>query len=201
MEFNDDLLCVVPIIVTEENIADAIVAYNSGDELTYDHPANWDVSTFEDFSMMFSNDATFNADISGWDTSSATSFKQMFSAAIAFNAEISYWDTSKVTSFDHMFANADTFNQPVAGWDTSLVTIISGMFYSAGYANLFNQPLHSWDVSKVRNSNIFANTIIHQNISCSIYRFLDVCSVLMCYTIGFGGICLFTWIRYETVPV
>ena len=95
---------------------------------------------------LFSDNTSFNSDISFWDTSNVTSMAAMFKWATSFNKNISNWDVSSVTSFNQMFSRATSFNQPLNSWDTSSVTNMTAVFDTA---TSFNQPLNSWDTSSV----------------------------------------------------
>ena len=72
---------------------------------------------------LFSNNSSFNADISHWDTSSVTTMQRMFYNANVFNQDIGDWNTSKVTNMEQMFAvdnaGSQVFNQDLNGWCVS----------------------------------------------------------------------------------
>lgn len=103
-----------------------------------------DVSQVENFSYLFSEQQTFNQNISKWDVSNGTDFSYMFIKARQFNQPIGNWDVSKGTDFSWMFADARNFNQPIGHWNTSRCLRLDGVFSNA---KSFNQPIGSWDVS------------------------------------------------------
>ena len=107
---------------------------------------DWDVSNVSDMTGAFSEQTTFNGDISSWDVSSVTSMVAMFFRADAFNGDISSWDVSSVTTMEIMFGEASAFNGDISSWDVSSVTTMVDMFYSA---DVFNGDISSWDVSSV----------------------------------------------------
>ena len=106
-----------------------------------------------DMSDVFSQNDSFNQDISSWDVSNVTNMSGMFDRARNFNngnnqnKDISFWDVSSVTDMRFMFHNAWRFNQDIGTWDVSKVTDMSYMFLDA---QEFNQDISNWDVSNVR---------------------------------------------------
>jgi surface protein len=108
----------------------------------------WDVSSIENMSQMFTTSASFNQSLDGWGskTSKVKNMNSMFYGATAFNQPLADWDVSSVTDMGSMFAYASTFNQPLESWDVSSVTNMSSMF---NQASAFNQPLENWNVSSV----------------------------------------------------
>ena len=72
---------------------------NSSAAFEYGYPiGSWNVSQIVDFSFAFSQQESFNEDISFWDTSNARNFSFMFEGAQAFNQPIGEWIVSRVTS-------------------------------------------------------------------------------------------------------
>ncbi len=104
--------------------------------------STWDVGSGQLFGNIFQS-TPFNGDISGWDMSSATNISSMFNLATSFNQDISGWDVSSVTSFASMFQNATSFDQDLSGWDVSAATTFGNMFTNA---SAFDQDLSDWDV-------------------------------------------------------
>jgi hypothetical protein len=69
----------------------------------------WDVSEIEDFSYLFSADAS--------------AFSEHFNpAAATFNDDISHWTMESATSMISMFDSATTFNLPIGNWTVSSAT-------------------------------------------------------------------------------
>lgn len=108
--------------------------------------------------MLFSDESTFNEDISHWDTSNVTNMVGMFYGATSFNQDIGRWDTSKVTSFNSMFKGASSFNQDIGKWNTSKAVNMAKMFSEA---TSFNQDIGRWDT----RSLIFASRMFESAIS------------------------------------
>jgi surface protein len=149
--------------------------------------ANWNISTINNMSLMFSHATGFTGDISGWDVSNVTNmagmfdnsdFNQdisnwnvsnvldmefMFQKNTAFNQNLSLWNVSKVTNMSQMFDGATAFNQNIGLWDVSSVTDMSYMFQDA---ITFNQDLSPWNVSSVTNMwSMFQNAnAFNQNL-------------------------------------
>ena len=61
-------------------------------EITYGEINTWDVSSITDFSELFQDKTSFNADISNWNVSNGTYFEGMFSNAREFNQDIGITD-------------------------------------------------------------------------------------------------------------
>ena len=112
-------------------------------------------SGITDMSSLFSNQTTFNGDLSSWDVSNVTTMESMFASAHAFNQNLSSWDLSNVTNMIGMFSSAYAFNQNLSGWNVSAVTTMVGMF---SYATAFNGNISSWDVSNVTTMRAMFNT-------------------------------------------
>ena len=110
--------------------------------------SSWDVSSVTDMSSMFLEANNFNGDISSWDVSSVTNMRGMFTVALSFNGDVSSWDVSSVTDMFSMFQSASNFNRDIGDWDLSSVTNMQQMFQ--GSSN-FNGDIGSWDVSSVEN--------------------------------------------------
>ncbi len=112
-----------------------------------------------DMVTVFSNNTTFDGDISGWDVSSVTNMNNMFSIAASFNRDISGWDVSSVTDMSYMFNVAASFNRDISGWDVSSVTNLNSMFASAAE---FNQNLEKWkDHWTLNTSGKYTGTTIN----------------------------------------
>ena len=72
---------------------------------------NWiNTSNITDFTWLFTENNTFNGDISRWDTSNVVKFDKCFIKAIAFDSNINDWDISSATSTRFMFEGASNFN-------------------------------------------------------------------------------------------
>ena len=134
------------------NIGDSVelngITYTkrSQDQITAQNASTTCTSGITSMKSLFSDDATFNADISHWDVSSVTSLNTMFVNAKSFNQPIGSWDISSVTDMGSMFQGASAFNQDINAWNTSSVEKLEGIF--AG-ASSFNQPLDNWDLTKM----------------------------------------------------
>lgn len=60
--------------------------------------ASWDVSHVESMRNVFTNNTSFDKDLSGWDTSGATDMRGMFEGASAFTANLSGWCVTNIPS-------------------------------------------------------------------------------------------------------
>ena len=71
----------------------------------------WNVGKVKDFSNAFANCRSLNNVEIGieWNTSSAEDMTAMFTRTEVFDADMSKWDTSRVTSMAYMFYNAGVF--------------------------------------------------------------------------------------------
>lgn len=107
---------------------------------------NWDTSSVQDMSYLFSATLVFNSPLGNWNTSQVTTMSNMFSNAKIFNQPLNTWQTSKVTDMTALFKGAQAFDQPLNNWNTSMVTSLVDIFSNA---KVFNQPINSWDTSKV----------------------------------------------------
>ena len=116
------------------------------DEITSDNAATTCTSGIVSMGAIFSDDSSFNADISHWDTSSVTNMNFLFLNASSFNQDISAWNTSAVTTMQMMFSGAAAFNQDIGGWNIGNVTDTSGMFAGAA---AFNQDIGAWNTRSV----------------------------------------------------
>jgi len=106
--------------------------------------------------VLFSNNSTFNGDITTWDLSNVVTMQALFFNATSFNQDISVWDISNVTIAGGVFRNATSFNQDISVWDMSNVTSINSMFYDA---TNFNQNLGNWNIQNVDDLvSIFGNS-------------------------------------------
>ena len=95
-----------------------------------------------DMRELFSNNITFNTDISFWDTSNVVQMDKMFFNASTFNKDIGDWDTGKVKSMNAMFKKAALFNNNIGFWDTSKVENMIELFSEA---DSFNQDISPWN--------------------------------------------------------
>jgi surface protein len=111
---------------------------------------------------MFSDNKSFNGNISNWNTSNVIDMSYMFSDNKLFNGNISNWNTSNVRNMSYMFEKAILFNnggEPLitreitkedgtayTAWDVSNVIVMRRMFYGT---QSFNQPILNWDTSNV----------------------------------------------------
>jgi len=142
--------------------------------------SNWNVSTIDTMSGLFSSCTSFNKPLNNWNTSNVVLMNGMFQFTSVFNQNIGAWNVSKVITFlsmfqgakfnngessdinnwsintigsvnmTSMFQSAPTFNQPVGNWDVSGVTNLNQMFQGA---TLFNQDIRTWNVSNVTTFN------------------------------------------------
>jgi len=160
-------------IMTDDNIADALLAWDTDDNVldTYRPISVWDVSSVTNMSGNAEDGigffpSSFNNNISDWDTSNVTNMSQMFKLVTSFNQDISNWDTSQVTDMSQMFYEATSFNNGESGsildWDTSNVKDMSYMF---NQASAFNQSIGDWDTSKVTNMTYMFNRAIAFNMN------------------------------------
>ena len=106
----------------------------------------WDTSNVIQMDKMFYNASIFNQNIGNWNTGKVKSMNAMFKKAVLFNNNIKFWDTSKVENMNEMFSKTDSFNQDISPWNTSNVIYMSYMFY---FAINFNQPINSWNTSSL----------------------------------------------------
>jgi|TARA_X000000950_G_scaffold7919_1_gene8706 surface protein len=109
----------------------------------------WDTSNVIQMDKMFFNASTFNKDVGDWDTGKVKNMNAMFKKATLFNNNIGFWDISKVENMIEMFSEADSFNQDISPWNTSSVIYMSYMFY---FAINFNQPINSWNTSNLEKA-------------------------------------------------
>ena len=107
----------------------------------YNDIADWCVSKVTDFSMVFKDKLTFNANISQWDVSSATNMKEMFWNAQVFNSDLSQWKVGRVITMEDMFNDAKAFNSNISQWKLTSANDITDMFNGA---SIFNQNLCPW---------------------------------------------------------
>ena len=121
-------------------------------------------SLVTDMNVLFSENSSFNENISFWDTSNVLGMQLTFAGASSFNQDISNWNTQNVGAMNGMFAGATSFNQNIGGWDISSVTDIWEMFL---YASSFNQNLSSWNTSNIVSMrSMFEGALtFNQNIS------------------------------------
>ena len=123
---------------------------------------DWDVSQVTDMTDAFSNDESFNADISNWDVSNVRFMNRMFFRAFDFNQPLNTWDTGNVVNMKSMFGvryyhgnnspinfpREMSFNQNIGNWDVSNVITMRNML--SGLKD-FNQDISNWDVSRVND--------------------------------------------------
>ena len=108
-----------------------------------------DLSKVTSMSSMFSNNQTFNGDLSGWNVSNVTDMSFMFSSAGAFQGTgLDTWNVSNVMNMQSMFFKTPLFNADISDWNVSNVTNMSSMFSSAFS---FNTDISDWNVSNVTN--------------------------------------------------
>jgi len=108
------------------------------------------------FSSTFSQNGSFNQDISSWDMSRVVSLNSTFNAASKFNQNIGSLNVSNVNDFSFTFQGATIFNNggssSIGGWNTGsgtqMVRTFGGIL--AG-AVAFNQNIGSWNVSNVND--------------------------------------------------
>ncbi len=138
----------------------------SADQITPENAATTCTSGITDFSYLFFNSSSFNADISHWDLSEATNTYGMFYNATSFNQDVSVWDVSRVKDFGYMFGGQTNmaFNSDISSWNTSFATNMEGMLQLSVD---FNYDIGSWDVSNVTNMNymLYGTTNFNQDLS------------------------------------
>ncbi len=107
--------------------------------------SNWDVSTIQDFDLMFESANSYNEDISIWNTSSAVSMSHMFLFNTGFNQNISIWNVSTVETFDFMFDGASSFNQDLSSWDIGNALSMDDMFTDSDLSRSnYDAILNGW---------------------------------------------------------
>ena len=122
------------------------------------HFENWDVSTVEDMSQLFSA-TPFNQDIGNWDVGQVKNTYAMFYQT-PFNQDIGNWDTSNVEHMRQMFYRSQ-FNQDIGAWNVSKVRNTEQMFSLTP----FDQDIGDWDMGSANNiSSMFQNTPFNQDI-------------------------------------
>jgi surface protein len=138
---------------------------------------NWNTSKATNMGIMFSQQTSFNQDIStkvvtvggvtytAWDTLNVTAMNSMLRSDLGnggtFNQNIGNWNTSKVTNMSIMFFGQRNFNQDIStkvvtvggntyiAWDTLNVTNFGSVFgLTAGNFGIFNQNIGNWNTSK-----------------------------------------------------
>lgn len=123
--------------------------------------SKWNVSNGSNFSSMFSNASSFNKNISNWNVSNGLAFANMFNNANVFNQDISSWNVSNGRDFNHMFSNAHSFNKDLGSWNVVNGENFYAMFWTA---IAFNQNISAWDVTKATN---WVNFKTHSGLSTS----------------------------------
>ena len=69
------------------------------------HIEDWDVSSVEDMSYMFTRRYKFNCDLSNWDVSNVKDMSYMFEFCKNFDCDLSNWDVSNVWNMNGIFHN------------------------------------------------------------------------------------------------
>ncbi|WP_409029182.1 BspA family leucine-rich repeat surface protein [Gracilimonas sediminicola] len=100
-----------------ESMASMFAGADSLELRNLDTPDLSSVSSMAWMFASFTENSTFNADISDWDVSSVTNMELMFGGAKDFNQDISSWEVSSVTNMGGMFAAAQAFDQNLGDWD------------------------------------------------------------------------------------
>src|SRR6056297_1985760 len=100
----------------------------SVDQITSANAPTTCTSGITNMSGLFSDETTFNGDISHWDVSSVINMVSMFSNAPSFNGDLNHWNVSAVTTMGYMFYEATSFNGDISSWDVSVVENMDYMF-------------------------------------------------------------------------
>jgi len=155
---------------TNTDLKAAVDSYISGNCATtpdcttrniYNDIGTWCVSKVTDFSTVFKDKLTFNADISQWDVSSATNMFEMFRNAQVFNSDLSQWNVGRVITMEDMFNDAKAFNSNIAQWKLTSANDITDMF---NMASSFNQNLCPW--KDTFNWNYFSAQRVFYGTDC-----------------------------------
>jgi surface protein len=141
--------------------------------------STWDTSRVTDFSQLFYNKPTFNADISKWNTANVTTMRGMLSGATAFVQDISGWNVGRVLDMRDTFALVPlpdaVKSRLYSSWggllqavyptwgqlgmtDASLRTAVTAWITNAATASATYGPIAAWDTSRVTNmGQLFSN--------------------------------------------
>jgi surface protein len=131
-------------LLDNDKLKEAVALYKADPTaslLKYGQVPFWYVKDVTDFGMLFMENESFNADVSGWDTSSVTNMGLMFQGAKTFNQPIGKWNTAKVTAMNAMFEEAEDFNQDISMWNVDKVEASAGIFH---ISTNFNQDMCPW---------------------------------------------------------
>jgi len=133
---------------------------------------NWNVGIVSTMEGMFNN-TNFNRNLSKWNTSNCLSMKQMFQNT-DYNGAVERWNVSRVTDMSSMFAGNSTIDRPLGRWNVGNVTTMEGMFYEA---TSFNQSLSDWNMSNVTSTRIMFNEASSFNQDLSAWDLSSVTSM------------------------
>jgi surface protein len=108
-----------------------------GSASVFNKPINdWNVSSVENMSYIFTFAKSFNQPLDKWNTSNVKNMKYMFHHANIFNQEVKMWDTGKAETMLMMFSNAKAFeHHNLSGWDVSNVSQHDDFFKDVGTGN------------------------------------------------------------------
>jgi len=140
------VLCPLADVGDSGTILGTTFTKRTRNQITPNNASTTCTSGITDMAGMFTDEDTFNGDISSWDVSSVTDMFSMFQSASNFNRDIGDWDLSSVTNMQQMFQGSSNFNGDIGSWDVSSVENMTSMFSSASN---FNRDISGWCVTEI----------------------------------------------------